>query len=263
MIWVRVETAAAAQDWFVSLFEAQPADARIRYIAGEIVSDLEQPSCAALGVPPGFDRAKALAPEIAAVEEFKQRIRGSPAYFHFAVGEADQRHEDKMRSGCWNDSETRLAELHVKDAKKSTKVHLDALSKLLPEVTQPANFAVATSPEAAVEFRFRVRELIESSRPRCTLTRYADNEAVSAPAKVAVTAFRRELNGTQYALQFDMAEGDVNLYRAISTVECDEEGTEPPSYWAQKLSLSVETQIKTIRTIMRPFVQRATEAPKP
>lgn len=261
LMLLQLPTSAEAQEW--RPLDSQPTDARIRYYAQEIVRDLEQPSCAALGVPPGFDRAKALAPEKAAVEQFKARTRGSAAYFHFIVGEADGRYEDKSRSGCWNDSETWIADRHVQDSKTATKARLEALEKLAPHVTHPALAPQIGSPEATAEFRFRVRQLIESSRPRCRLTKHADNELVSAPAKQAVARFRRELEGTEYALHFDIAEGDVNLFHAISMVECDDEGSEPANYWTSRLLSGAEKQIARIRTMIGPSERSVSRATKP
>lgn len=262
LIWLQLPTSVQAQQQWQP-WDSQPADARIRFSARNIVGDLEHPSCAAFGVPPGFDRAKALAPEKAAVEQFKARIRGSAAYFHFIVGETDARYEDKAQSRCWNDSETWIAERHVQDAKTATKARLEGLEKLAPDVRHPAHAPEIGSLDASAEFRFRVRQLIESSRPRCGLTKHAHNELISAPAKQAVAAFRRELEGTEYALHFDMAEGDVNLFHAISTLECGEEGSEPANYWTRRLVSGAEKQIARIRKMIGPSQRRLSQASKP
>lgn len=261
LIWLQLPTSVQAQQW--RPWDSQPADARIRFAAGNIVRDLEQPSCAALGVAPGFDRAKALAPEKAAVEQFKARIRGSAAYFHFIVGEADARYEDKVQSGCWNDSETWIAERHVQDAKTAIKARLEGVEKLAPDVRHPAHAPEIGSLDATAEFRFRVRQLIKSSRPRCRLTKHAHNELISAPVKQTVAAFRRELEGTGYALHFDIAEGDVNFSYATSTLECQEEGSEPASYWTRRLVSGVEKQIARIRKMIGPSQRRLSQASKP
>lgn len=240
---------ASGQTWLA--FDSQPADAKVRYIAKEIVSDLEQPSCIQLGVPPGFDRAKELAPELAAVERFKSRIHGTAAYYQFSVGEADARYDQQMRSGCWNDSDTAIAQRHMESARRATALHLAALDKLVSEVSAPGTPANLRPPELSSEFRYLVRALIESSKPRCVLTAKARNEVVSAPAQRVMREFRQELEGNAYAFDFDMAEGDVNLHRAISSVECDDEGSESASYWQRKLRSIVEKQIARIRDVMK------------
>jgi hypothetical protein len=223
----------------------QPADARFRWYARDLYADLATTSCK--GVVRGFDRSSRLVGERTALKAFEESV-APPAQFQLNLAKNDVlylQRTDKL--GCLADDDIRFAELHVKMTKDGTPKLIEAMRQLVPELPDIPVLQGGLSPSEAAEFRSFAKELIETTRPMCSLTTKAENRELTAVARAAVDKFRRELNDTSYAAHFAIAEADVDYRHAVTVTECDDPGSRPLAYWSQRFSKSVNRQIDAIK----------------
>lgn len=208
----------AGREEQAAVFDSSAADAEFRWLAGEVYQALNMESC----VPdPALRRAVVLARETGAVRAFERRMTATSLAFHLDVARSDAVHGLAADSGCWADSDPRFARRHVQMARNQVWSSLARMETLAPALADSLPMVRAFAPEAA-EFRYFVRRLVEASHPRCALSATADNEVIMAPAQAEVSRFKHRLDGTSYAVHYDMAEADVEYDHAISVVDCAE-----------------------------------------
>ena len=228
-------------------FASPSKDAEFRWLARDMYKSLQEPSCQTKGLraPAGFRRADLLKPEQGAVRAFEERIKGTPAQFHFEVAKSDADLELAKGEGCWAEyDDLQIANRHLKMTQDNVKHSLGRMEAIAPSLTElgPANVSV---PSGAA-FRALARNLVRTTRPRCQQTVRADNEAVLKPARAAVSRFRNRLAGSRYAANFDLAEADIAYEDSIVRVECDDPSRDSVAKVSREFLYSVNRQITAI-----------------
>lgn len=218
------------------------AAAEFRYLARSTYSVAKQESCR----PSSVVYAEALADEIAGLREFESTA-SEGVRFQLALARADVAHG---AVGCWADDDPRFAERHLSMARDRLTHGLEAMPRFasaLPESPPRDDLAAETS----VEFRFRVKRLIEAVNPQCQLSEGRDDEAILAPSRAALDAFERRLDGTAYALHFDIAEADVLYEQSVTIVECVMPQRRRQEVIRAALEADVQSDIEAIESGLR------------
>jgi len=207
---------SALEKQFPIEFSAPAPDAQFRGIARDMYRSLGQPSCATKGfrVAKGFRRLDHLQDQIAAVKQFEARMIGTPLAAQLAIAKADSR----LRYGCWADDDIWFAKTHVKMTQDDVGRSLSQLNRLAPSLARSHPLDAKLAP--ATQFRDLSRDAILLVRLRCPLIKNTDNQVVLSPARAALIDFRRRLDGTGFAAQFDIANADANFDFYGGIVEC-------------------------------------------
>jgi len=242
-----VSVVSVAEPPRTDVFASPPKEAAFRSQARNMLESLGMPSCATEGLraPEGFRRADLLRPELKAVAAFGESIKGTPAQFHFEAAKADADLEIAKGGHCWAEyNDPAIANRHLKMTQDEVRASLARMRDLSASLSSPLPTSISATDGA--EFRSRVRSLIETSRPRCRWTVWADNAKISAPARAEVSQLRHRLNGSPYAAHFDIAEADVAFEYSVVQTECDDPGRQAPSHLSAKLLASVRKQVAQI-----------------
>ncbi|MEA3014221.1 MAG: hypothetical protein QOD42_2766 [Sphingomonadales bacterium] len=208
-----------------ALPDAAREDARFRHVARSVHEALLIGPCQP---DPAPRRAAWRAGENAEVRAFEERIGPGPPRFHWEVARSDVEHRrDSGDLGCSDEADSRLAASHAGMARDRVRLGLQELERMAPGLAAlPASAAAPPLPDGAA-FRLLVRRLVEHLQPFCVLTTAADNDRIMAPAKAELARFRQRLEGTPYALDFDLAEADGLYERSITVAECGVLGDDP------------------------------------
>jgi hypothetical protein len=204
-------------------------------------ADLQSPSCHA---PSGFSRKALLRAETEAVSSFERDVKGTEAGQQLALAQQDIRYKQKADGGCWNDGDPDFAEMHVQMTKESVRNGLEKLRRLSGRLGSGAMGGLDEATDSS-EFRYRVRDLIETVRPMCDLHAERANDELLAPARREVHRFKRSLRDTPYALHFAIAEADVAYEQSVTLVECSERSTQPSDQIRSDILANVRKQIVT------------------
>lgn len=212
-----------------------------RVTARRMYETLATPSC---GTPPGFDREALLKPAHAAVAQLEQELSASVAGAHLAIAKEDAAYElSKKPHSCWADDDVRFAKLHVEMVHDSVSAGSTRLRQLAPMLDP---LPTQLPPPNVAEFRYRVRQLTASLLPLCRRTRQGTNEEVLARSSAEMQRFRASLEGSLYALHFDIAEDDARYQRSQITAECDDPGNEPVPKLSEAALAGTRKQIELI-----------------
>lgn len=220
MIWRWLPVAAALI--LTACSRAPSQDAEFRYVARHMYDDLSKPSCSA---PPGFDRAKILAPQFAAVRTFEEEVRGTLAFLQLDIAHMDAVHARSVGQGCWADEDPAFAAIHIKFSQDAVSGGLARLRKLVPATTWHRQVAATSREDAA--FREAVRGLVVATHPMCRVSKAEDNDRIMDPARQELGRFRNGLDSHR-AYHYDIAAADVHYEQSVTMVECGAPGTEPP-----------------------------------
>lgn len=219
------------------------ADVEVRWIARHIYEDLNRPSCSA---PPGFNRTARLGEARAAVTAFEARAAGTGLAFPLAVAQADAAYEQVSVGGCWVDDDIDFAEKHLEMTRETVE---DGLRMLTPYLTGSPSSTVATvSAEHGAAFRSGVRDLARTVRPMCRLTSRVDNDVIVAAAQAEVARFRQRIEGTPWALHYDIAEGDVVYWSRRVMVDCAAPGATAPEAESAELLADARRRIAALES---------------
>jgi len=189
---------------------------------------------------PSLRRAVVLAKEAEAVKAFEQRMRSTPAASQLGVALDDitwlqasgPRH-------CWADEDPVFAKMHVQMARHGVTGGLRLLDTAQRGLGSLGDAKYLTLPRGA-EFRSIVKDLVQATNPLCGISADSDDQ-ILAPARAAVTDFRRRLQNTPYALHFAIAEADAEYEASITQVECADYGPDTPTeLTAEALRMSRE-----------------------
>jgi hypothetical protein len=192
--------------------------AYIRAAAKRMYKNVSTPSCKA---PLGFDRFSALKATMASIEDFERRIAEvQPAANQLAVAKADAAYESTMERMCFNDDDIRFAQIHIRQTNDLVVAVLDSLEAA--KSTLSAGDPGSKADPTHAELRWNFRQLIQASTPRCPLSPQLTNEEIMAKVAVKIADFRKRLEGSEFAADFDVAEQDVAQDYSNSMVECDE-----------------------------------------
>lgn len=184
-----------------------------RYVAREVYGAAASKSCGSGSV----NYAEILAGEIAALRNFEASAETENIRFQLSLARADV----ELRGGsCWNDGgDPRFEERHIAFARENLTGGLATLLGLAPGLPSDAPDDSVPSNISA-EFRARIEPLVSAVNPQCQLSRSGEDDAIIAPARLALDAFEGRLQGTPYALHFDIAEADVLYLQSVTMVEC-------------------------------------------
>lgn len=229
-------------------FQSPSVEAEFRWHAREMYASLRMPSCEA---PPGFDRKAKLENEYKAVRSFERQTHATPAQIHIEIASADAAFEQAKDEGCWMEySGLAWAEKHVEMTKESVRGTLDQLRDIAPSLHQSA-LSDVTGSSNAPEFRYLVRQLVQFARPQCQLTTTAGNEQVMGPAQAEIARFRKGLEGTPFADNFDVAEADVAYEISITMVECTAPGRAELAQASRDAVVSVRRELAAIGRLVQ------------
>jgi hypothetical protein len=187
-----------------------------------------------------------LQPEHAAVNEFEQSVKGTPAQIDFEIAKADVTLELAQNPGnCWAEyNDLAVANAHLKmtqDQVGGTLARLRSLSSSLPQI-----HLTSMAAKDGAQFRSVIRRLVRRSRPRCQWTVKATNAELFAPARLEIARFRSKLDGSVYAANFDLAEADIAVEDSVVRVECDPPGRGDPKELSARFLSDTKNQIAQI-----------------
>jgi len=236
---------------FPAAGEAMPAsdpmaDAEVRSIARKIYGDLSRPSCSA---PPGFDRKARLGEARAAVTAFEARAAGTGLAFPLAVARADAAYEQAHVGGCWVDDDIDFAEMHVEMTRETVEGGLEMLAPLLTRT--PSSSFGPLSAEDSAAFRAEVSDLTRLVRPLCAITTRSDNDAIVAAARAEAARFRQRIEGTPWALHYDLAEEDVVYWNRQVMMDCADPGATAPDVESAEMLADARGRIAALESEMR------------
>lgn len=233
---LRAPGLAAAGILFCTGCAASDADrtaAEFRYLARDTYKAAQQESCR----PSSVVYAVALADEIATLRDFEATMGSNGVGFQLSLARADVAHHG---FGCWVDDDPVFAQRHVSMARERLTHGLDVMAErasTLPAAAPRDGLATATS----AAFRDRVARLIQAVNPQCQLSVRGDNEEIVAPARTVLNTFRRRLDGSDYALHFDIAKADVLYELSVTMVEC----TPPRSRTPEPVRTAIEAEVRS------------------
>lgn len=222
-----------------SIQQAIAATAEFRYEAGEVYENLTMESCEP---NPALRRAVVLGSEGEAIRAFERRLRGTPLEFHLAVARNDATRRIGVNRGCWADSDPDFARIHVQMARDGVRGGVQRLEALASELADSLPEMSARADEA-VEFRYQARRFLEGFEAPCPMSSRAENVAILAPARAELQRFRQRLDGTAYAIHFDLAWADAAYIWSITEVSCVEPDTGPPAELRREALEEVRRQI--------------------
>lgn len=222
-----------------SIQQAIAATAEFRYEAGEVYENLTMESCEP---NPALRRAVVLGSEGEAIRAFERRLRGTPLEFHLAVARNDATRRIGANRGCWADSDSEFAKIHVQMARDGVQGGIQRLEALAAEIADSLPVVNAQAGDA-VEFRSDVRRLVGVFWAPCTMSSRAGNDEILAPARAEVSRFRQRLDGTAHAIHFDLAWADAAYIWSITEVSCDEPDTGPPAELRREALGEIRRQI--------------------
>jgi hypothetical protein len=220
---------------------SQQPEAQFRRAARELYGSLFQPSCEPL---PGFSRDVMLSDDREEVSGFEQFLRGTPGSLHVGIAKADA----ALEEGCWLDDEPKIALRHVNMTKEEVSERLEEMRALAPRL-RPVKLA-SGSASAGAEFRRGVRRLIWAIGPQCPIVDGAPNEQVLAPARERVSQFERELAGSEFAEQFEIAKADAEFERSTTLDICLVPEPLKLELATEKSLRNVEQQISELEAFM-------------
>lgn len=228
-------------------FESAGLEAEFRWRAKDMYSSLRMPSCAA---PKGFERDAHLKVEYEAVALFEQQALSGAAHDHLQIASADAAFEQSRNDGCWMEySKLVWAEKHLEMTKEIVRATLPRLQIIAPSIDQGLSDGSAASDDTP-KFRYLVRQLVAFTRPLCPLIASAKNEQVNGPALHELAQFRKSLEGSPFALQFDVAQADMTYELSQTVVECaDPSESDMKTVRIQRVA-DVKRQIKAAKNLV-------------
>ena len=200
---------------------SQPAwrqSAQYRFTAQKVYSALLTESCEA---DASLARSKVLSVESMMVRRFEDsaRLTSPEAVVQLAIARSDVELEMAGTSpGCWNDSDSDFAQLHVGMAREMIYTGLAQLEELEPELVALGKMKIAPAQGAA--FRAIARKAVDMLQPPCALSSQAADDEILKPARMELSQFKRQIQGTPWEIHFTIAEADARYLQSITVSEC-------------------------------------------
>lgn len=215
------------------------AGAEFRHVAPRVYHAAASRSCGGGSV----DYAQVLADEIAALRRFEASTDTPNVQFQLSIARSDI---ERSGGACWEDGgDPRFAESHIRFARGYLTHGLATLPGLATDLPVDAPDD-PLPPSVGAEFRARVEPLVQAVNPRCQLSGNGDDDAIIAPARLALDAFERRLQGSPYALHFDIAEADVLYLQSVTVVECATPHATSPAVMTTEATQKMNSEIVSI-----------------
>jgi hypothetical protein len=229
-----------------AVFDSTLADAEFRWWAGQVYDALNRESCEP---DPALRRSVLLAQENEAVRTFERRLEPTSLGAHLSIARSDSLYRLAAENGCSADSDPRFARLHVQRARDDARIGLERMETLASPLAASLP-AVRASARRTAQFRYLVRGLVEASQPRCILSNSMGNDDIMAPARAELDRFRSRLQGTEFAIQYEIAEADVAYDHEMTMVECADPAPTPPAELSRNALEAFRRQIARLESLV-------------
>jgi hypothetical protein len=223
---------------------AAAAAAEFRFHAKDSYQALNTESCRP---DPALRRAVVLAGERRAMRAFEARMASTPLGFQLAIAREDAAYALAAEHGCWDDSDPRFARSHVQMALDQASAGLRRMEEMAPALA--ASLPEATAPEAdQAALRRRFFQLAEAALGPCPLSTRAGNDEILGPARAELRRLRRRLEGTPYALHYDLAESDAAYHWSVYRVSCVDPASGSPADARRDALASIRRSIAEVES---------------
>jgi hypothetical protein len=225
--------------------EADPAAleaaAGFRYNARGIYLAILAESC-----PPdrALDRPAWLTRGDSAMRRFEEQAGSGAVRFQLDVARSDAIY---LQAHCRDKSnrlffQSPMSENHV-------KIGVREMQELAPLVARLPHKLSEVSPERGVEFRAIARQLVAINSMLCPSDRDVEEEVILAPANAEFRRFRQRLQGSPFAVHFDMAEADIRYDRTITSVDCVQPGVNVAAEVSRRALEETRRRVKRLRAM--------------
>jgi hypothetical protein len=225
--------------------EADPAAleaaAAFRYNARGIYLALLSESC-----PPdrALDRPAWVTREDSAMRRFEAQAGSGAVGFQLDVARSDAIY---LKAHCRDESDHVFFQSAMSE--DGVKIGLREMQELAPLVAKLPQKLSEVSAEGGVEFRAIARQLVAINARLCQSDRDVEEEVILAPANAEFGRFRQRLQGSPFAVHFDVAEADIRYERSIWTVDCVEPEVNVAAEVSRRALEGTRRRVKRLRAM--------------